>query len=335
LRERRIPLEGHASPAALPALQECLGAFQVRFRRPAGREALERDTTGLRTERPHTHGDTIAQAVPGTRAQRVQAFLTHMPWEEADLNRQRVHQMLAEATTGDGVLGCDETGVPTPGRASVGVARQYAGTLGTGGHCQVAVTCGATAPQATWPVAVRVYLPKPWADDLECRQQARVPTAVTGQTKPEMALARLEHARAWGVPQRGVVAEADEGDHPNVLAGLEARQAPSVVAGRTDCPVRVGGAAASPVWQAAARLPRVPRWPWRTIRWRRGTRDGPRHAGWRVGERATQGPPEERQSCWSTLPPETPLDALAGYAHRRQASEPCHEEATGELGWDP
>jgi SRSO17 transposase len=152
-------MDGHASPAALPALQECLGAFQVRFRRPAGREAPERDTTGLRTEWPHTHGDTIAQAVPGTRAQRVQAFLTHRPWEEADLNRQRVHQMIAEATPGDGVVGCDETGFPTPGRASVGVARQYAGTLGTGGHCQVAVTCGDTAPQTTTSAGSRRVCP--------------------------------------------------------------------------------------------------------------------------------------------------------------------------------
>ena len=30
------------SPAALPELHAFLGAFQVRFRRPEGREALER-----------------------------------------------------------------------------------------------------------------------------------------------------------------------------------------------------------------------------------------------------------------------------------------------------
>jgi hypothetical protein len=32
----------HTSPAELPELHEFLGAFHVRFRRPAGREALER-----------------------------------------------------------------------------------------------------------------------------------------------------------------------------------------------------------------------------------------------------------------------------------------------------
>ena len=156
-------MDVHASPAELPELQEFLGAFQVRFRRPEGRQALERYTTGLLTELPNKNGDTIAQAVPGTSAQRLQEFLTNMQWDEEDLNRQRVQKMIAEATRGDGVLVFDDTGFPKQGTASVGVARQYSGTLGKVGNCQIAVTCCYTDPQATWPVAVRLYLPKTWA----------------------------------------------------------------------------------------------------------------------------------------------------------------------------
>jgi SRSO17 transposase len=74
-----------------------------------------------------------------------------MPWDEEDLNRQRVHKLSAEATRGDGVLVLDDTGLPKQGKASVGVARQYSGTLGQVGHCQVAVTCCDTDPQASWP----------------------------------------------------------------------------------------------------------------------------------------------------------------------------------------
>jgi SRSO17 transposase len=341
----------HASPAALPELHACLSAFQGRFRRPEGREALERSTTGLLTELPNKNGDTIAQAVPGPSAQRLQEFLTNMPWDEEDLNRQRVQKMITEATTGDGVLVFDDTGLPKRGTASVGVAWQYAGTLGKVGNCQVAVTCSYTDRQATWPVAVRLYLPKPWAHDAERRQQARVPTAVAFQTKPEIALALLDQARAWGVPHRGVVADADDGDNPNFLAGLEARQEPYVVAVRTDFQVRDEQALTSPAWRADDLLRTVPRWQWRTIRWRKGTKgwlrkkfvalrcwrvtsDGQRHEGWLVGERATQGRPEERKYVWSNLPPETPLDVLTGYAHRRHAIEQFHEEAKGELGWD-
>jgi SRSO17 transposase len=344
-------MDVHASPAKLPELQEFLGAFEVRFRRPEGRQALERYTTGLLTELPNKNADTMAQAVPGTSAQRLQEFLTNMQWDEEDLNRQRVQKMIAEAGVSDGVLIIDDTGFPKQGTASVGVQRQYSGTLGKVGNCQIAVTCCYSDPQATWPVAVRLYLPQTWADDPERRQQARVPTEISFQTKPEIALQLLDQARAWGVPHRCVVADADYGDNPNFLAGLEARQEPYVVAVRTDFPVSVGSAATSPVWRANELLQSVPRWQWRTVRWRRGTKgwlrkkfvavrgwrvtsDGHRHEGWLVGERAPQGQPEERKYYWSNLSTETPLAELAGLAHRRHAIEQFHEEAKGELGWD-
>lgn len=242
-------MDVHASPAKLPALQTCLDAFQVRFRRPEGRAALARYTTGLLTELPNKNSDTIAQAVPGTSAQRWQACLTNMQWDEEDFNRQRVAKMIAEATTGDGVLVFDDTGFPTRGTALVGVARQYSGTLGKVGNCQMAVTCCYTDPQATWPVAVQFYLPKTWAYAPERWQHARVSPEVTFQTTPELALALLDQARAWGVPHRCVVADADYGDHPNFLAGLEARQEPYVVAVRTDFSVRLGHSGSTPVWR--------------------------------------------------------------------------------------
>ena len=219
-------MDVHASPAELPELKEFLGAFQVRFRRPEGAQALERSMTGLLTELPNKHGDTSAQAVPGTSAQRLQEFLTNMPWDAEDLNRQRVQKMVAEATLGDGVLVRDDTGLPKQGKASVGVARQDSGTLGKVGNCQIAVTCCDTDPQAAWPVAVRVSLPQAWAEDAERRRNAHVPDDVPLQTTPEIALVLLDHARAWGIPPRGVVADADDGDNPPFLAGLEARQEP-------------------------------------------------------------------------------------------------------------
>ena len=191
-----------------------------------------------------------------------------MPWDEEDLNRQRVQKMIAEATGGEGVLRIDDTGFPQQGKTSVGVERQYAGTLGKVGNCQIAVTCCDTNAQATWPVAVRWYLPQSWAHTPERRREARVPGEGPCQTKPEMALALLDQARAWGVPHRGVVADADSGDTPNFLAGLEARQEPDVVAVRTDFQVSVGGAATTPVWRADELLHSVPRWQWHTMRWR-------------------------------------------------------------------
>jgi SRSO17 transposase len=264
-------MDVHASPVELPEWPEFLGAFQVRLRRPAGRQARERYTTGLLTERPNQHGDTLAQAVPGSSEQRLQEVLTNRPWDAEALNQQRVRKMIAEATRGAGVLVFDDTGFPKQGTASVGVERQYSGTLGKVGNGQIAVPCGYTDRQATWPVAVRLSLPKTWAQDHARRQQTRVPAEIPFQTTPEMALTLLDQARAWGVPHRCVVADADAGDNPHVLAGLEVWQESYVVAVRTDFQMCVGPAATRPVWRADQRLQTVPRWPWRMVRWRHGT----------------------------------------------------------------
>jgi SRSO17 transposase len=344
-------MDAHASPDELPELKEFLGSFEVRFRRPEGADALERYTTGLLTELPTKNCDTIAQAVPGTREQRLQEFLTNMQWDEEDLNHHRVQKMITEATLGDGTLVLDDTGFAKQGKASVGVARQYSGTLGKVGNCQIAVTCCYTDSQATWPVAVRMYLPQAWVEDPERRQSARVPPAVTFQTKPEIALSLLDQARAWGVPHHCVVTDADYGDNPNFLAGLEARQERYVVGVRVDFRISPQRKATSPVQRADRLLHSVPRWQWRTVRWRQGTKgwlrkkfvavrcwrvtsDGQRHVGWLLGERASRGQPEERKYAWSNLPAAATLEELAGYAHRRFAVEQFHEEAKGEVGWD-
>ena len=114
----------HASPTRLPELAEFLSTFKVRFRRPEGEAALERYLTGVLTELPNKNCDTMAEAVPGTSAQCLQEFLTNRPWDEQDLNHQRVEKLSAEATVGNGVRMFDETGCAKQGQASVGGARQ-------------------------------------------------------------------------------------------------------------------------------------------------------------------------------------------------------------------
>ncbi len=341
----------HASPASLPELDEFLATFQVRFRRPEGKAALERYLTGLLTELPNKNCDTMAEAVPGTNEQRLQEFLTNMQWDEQDLNCQRVAKMIAEATVGNGVLLFDDTGFAKQGKASVGVARQYSGTLGKVGNCQVGVTCGYSDPQASWPVAVRLYLPQEWTDDPARLRRARVPPDVLFQTKPQIALALLDQARVWGVPHRCVVADADYGDNPHFLAGLERRNERYVVAVRSAFQVRTKCWDAPQVQRVDQVLSAVPRRQWRTIRWRHGskgwlhkkfvavrawriTAEGETRIGWLLGERAARGQPEEHKYYWSNLPASASLEELVDYAHRRHAIEQFHEEAKEELGWD-
>src|SRR5262249_3384179 len=153
--------------------------------------------TGLLTELPNKNCDTVAQAVPDTSEQQLQGLLTSMIWNEVDLNRQRVQRLCALPSEGDGVLIFDDTGFAKQGHCSVGVARQYSGTLGKTGNCQVTVNCHYAERPRAWPVSPRLSLPKDWAADADRRAQAHVPKEVIFQTKPEIALALLDQAKDW------------------------------------------------------------------------------------------------------------------------------------------
>lgn len=338
--------EPHAPSAALPELDEFLRPFHAHFCRSEGRQSLERYLTGLLTEHKNKNCDTLAAVVPGTNKQRLHNLLTDIAFDEDDLNDQRVGTLLQLPTEGDAVLVFDDTGFAKQGHCSVGVQRQYSGTLGKTGNCQVTVNCHYAERTLAWPIATRLYLPKEWAVDADRRRKAHVPEDVEFRTKPEMALALLDHARALGIRHACVTADADYGDNPNFLAGLELRQERYVVAVR--CDFRVAHGQFAPAQRAEALIAACGKRPWRTVRWRAGstgwlrakvvalrcwrvTADGTRRIGWLIGEERSDG---KRRYYWSNFGPHTPLVRMVEYAHRRHWVERFHEEAKELLGWD-
>src|SRR5918911_1804450 len=176
MKTTKRPPQAPSEP--LPELAAFLAPFRVHFKRSEGPHALERYLTGMFTEHPNKNCDTIAQVVPGTSEQSLQGLLTAMRWDEDDLNRQRVERLLTLPTEGDAALIVDDTGFAKQGRCSVGVARQYSGTLGKVGNCQVAVNCHDAERTLAWPVATRLYLPEAWIEDGERRKAAHIPEGV-------------------------------------------------------------------------------------------------------------------------------------------------------------
>jgi SRSO17 transposase len=223
-----------ASPDTLPELATYLQPFAPLFRRSTSRASVERYLTGLLTDLERKNCDTIAAAVAGTSTERLQHLLTDATWEPQALDQQRVTALVAQSPP-HGLLLLDDTGLPKQGRSSVGVARQYSGTLGKVANCQVVVSAHYVADEPTssapvhWPLTARLYLPEAWAADSARRAKVRVPTDVPFQTKPELALALVDQARTWGVPFACVVADAGYGDNPTFLTGLDARQVAYVV----------------------------------------------------------------------------------------------------------
>jgi SRSO17 transposase len=335
----------------IPELAEFLAPFRVRFRRVESQEAIERYVAGLLTDHPNKNCDTLAEIIPGATEQQLQGLLTNMVWDEDDLNRQRVKMMLALETEGDGAIIFDDTGFAKQGRSSVGVERQYSGTLGKVANCQITVNCHYAERTLAWPVATRLYLPRTWTGDPDRRTKAHIPPEITFQTKADLALGLLDQAKAWGVHLRCVVVDADYGDNPNFLNGLEERRERHVVAVRANFSVSLSRRADVPAQRAdevvGAWKPRQ----WRTLRWREGSQGwltaqfaavrcwrvdggGTRHRGWLIGQRPAHGETGDWRYFWSDFPTNAPLATMVEYTHRRYWVEQYHEEAKTELGWD-
>src|SRR5712691_4142865 len=242
-KHERLP---QAPRAPLPELAEFLAPLRVHFTQGPSAETLRQYLTGLLREHPNKNCDTLAEVVPETTEQQLNHLLTDMVWDESNLNRQRIARMRTLPGEGDGVLIFDDTGFEKQGRHSVGVTRQYTGTAGKLTNCQVTVNCHYAERTLAWPVATRLYLPQAWAEDAERRTQAHVPEALTFQTKAELALALLDEANACGVSHACVTCDADYGDNPNFLNGLEARQERHVVAVRANFSVTRGSGQESP-----------------------------------------------------------------------------------------
>ena len=283
-----------ASPATLPELATYLAPCAPLFRRSTSRESLERYVTGLLTDLPQKNCDTIAAAVAETSTERLQPLFTDAVWEPLTLDQQRVRALVAQSPP-QGLLALDDTGLPKQGRGSVGVARQYSGTLGKIANCQVVVSAHYVADAPTscapvhGPVTARLSLPEAWAMASERRAKVRVPTEISLQTQPELALARLDQARAWGVPFAPVVTDAGSGDNPTFLRGLDDRHVAYVVGvsstfgGRLPDEVRAAALVPpprlrgrgqpqkprpAPLYEAQAVLDTLPVERWQTITWR-------------------------------------------------------------------
>ena len=63
----------------------------------------------------------------------------------------------------------DDTGIAKKGDSSVGVQRQYSGTLGKIGNCQVIVSLHGVSDSFGACLGLQLYLPESWCDDAQRR----------------------------------------------------------------------------------------------------------------------------------------------------------------------
>jgi len=301
-------------------------------------------------------------------------FIAGGVWDAAPLEKV----LLAEADRmvggAEAWLIVDDTALPKKGEHSVGVAPQYASALGKNANCQTLVSLTLASGEVPVMVGLRLFLPESWSSDPVRLSGAGVPEDQrVHRTKPEIALAQIDRARATGLRFGCVLADAGYGlsaPFRQALSERGLRWAVGIPFKQKVYPVDV--AMIFPVaGRGRPRKRHVPdatsmsaqamleAAPWRKLSWRRGTKGRlqARFAAQRV--RVADGPPQrigtmgaqhlpgeevwligelrstgERKYYLSNLPARTSLTRLAGAIKARWICEQAHQQLKEELGLD-
>jgi SRSO17 transposase len=156
------------------------------------------------------------------RYESVQQFIADSPWDPVVVVRacaERVTPLI-----GVEAWALDDTGFPKQGKWSPGVKRQYSGTLGKTGNCQIGVSVHAVGRYGTAPLGWALYLPEEWCEDAERRAKAKIPAAVAFKTKTELGLELVEQAAGWRVPKAPVLGDQAYGDKTDLRTRLDDAQ---------------------------------------------------------------------------------------------------------------
>jgi SRSO17 transposase len=151
--------------------------------------------------------------------QSMQQFLADSPWDPALVVKAVAERVVPEIDVQAWVL--DDTGFPKDGKDSPGVKRQYSGTLGKTGNCQIGVSVHAVGSQGTVPLGWALYLPGEWCDAPERRKKAKIPEEIRFQTKPELAAELVERAAGWDIANAPILGDCAYGKNTALREQLD------------------------------------------------------------------------------------------------------------------
>jgi SRSO17 transposase len=152
--------------------------------------------------------------------QSLQQFLADSPWDSRRLMQAVVERVAPVVHAEAWVL--DDTGFPKDGKHSPGVKRQYSGTLGKIGNCQIGVSLHAVSERATLPLGWALYLPEEWCADPKRRRKAKIPEQVVFQTKPQLGVGLVKQAAGWAIDRAPVLGDAAYGENTQLRGELDA-----------------------------------------------------------------------------------------------------------------
>jgi SRSO17 transposase len=301
---------------------EMLGGLARSDQRAAG----ELYVRGLLTDGRRKSMQPMAERL-GIDHQRLQQFITSWTWDYVAV-RRNVARWFAASQPVEALV-VDDTGFAKDGPASPCVARQYSGTLGKVGNCQVGVSVHLVNEHASCAADWRLFCPESW-DDAKLddpvtaarakhrRERAGIPDEMRHAEKWRLALEMIEEMTGpggWGLLEQVtaaggarpvvVVADAGYGESAGFRVELDARGWRYVIAVKGATSARPAGAAAVTLAHGGTGRPSVPRYRTAPVSLRQlalASADQVQQVTWWQGTKATKGNPTAAMtSCFVAI----------------------------------
>lgn len=149
-------------------------------------------------------------------------FLGRSRWDDRALRLEAARYAIEAMERNEPVTTwiVDDTGFMKQGKHSVGVQRQYTGSVGKVANCQIGVSLAAATDSEQVCVDYELYLPESWTNDPSKRAEARIPDDVTFRTKIELALDMIKRAALAEIPGQIVLADTAYGTSADFRHGI-------------------------------------------------------------------------------------------------------------------
>src|SRR6202140_2095156 len=301
-------------------------------------------------------------------------FIGSGVWEAAPLEAALLVEADKLVGGADAWLIVDDTALPKKGEHSIGVAPQYASSLGKTANCQSLVSLTLASQEVPVMVGLRLFLPESWTNDPERMARARVPKdRQTALTKPEIAIEEIDRVIASGARFGCVLADSGYGSSAPFRQALSERGLLWAVGpSRRQNVYPADVALIFPIAKAGKpRKYHIPDQPpasaegllaegkWQRVSWRRGTKgrltcpftarrvrvaDGHKHRmlnnrmqcmpGDEVWFVGERRSTGEQKYYVSNLPADATIKTLAATIKARWVCEQAHQQLKEELGLD-
>ena len=202
------------------------------FYRTDSRAHAVRYLRGLLAPLERKNGWTMAEFTGLREPKALQRFL-NLTQRDSDKLRDIIRDYtMKHFADSRGVLIADPTGFAKKGRKSVGVQRQYSGTLGRIDNCQIGTFLAYANTSGDRILIDReLYIPeKSWFGDPGRCAEAGVPEDLTFSTRPKQVEAMIQRTLDAGTPFAWFTAGEEFGQNPGLREFLEKNSIPYVMA---------------------------------------------------------------------------------------------------------